>query len=328
MPSTYSARARYTLQAPGENLNLWGVILNQGVFALIDDARSKRVAFPLSGTKTLTTVNGAADEARSAFIDITGGSGGTVIIPSVEWFYVVRNAATGPVAVTTGAGAIATLVPGVLAVVVCDAANVRTVQSSDFAGQRVTGVGAPIASSDGVPKSYVDGLAFGAVNLPGQGPGTIGQFVKSDGDTASWSALEVADVAGAAPLVAPDFTGGVSVAGPVDLIGVVTQTGGTVGNVTALAALDIDFTSADAHTKSINTDSAFTFSGFVTGKLQCALVVLTISSSAVPSWPASVRHPTGVNPSATLGNGKHLLGLITANGGTEVVLVVLARNFS
>ncbi len=43
MPSTYSARARYTLQAPGENLNLWGVILNQGVFALVDEARAKRV---------------------------------------------------------------------------------------------------------------------------------------------------------------------------------------------------------------------------------------------------------------------------------------------
>lgn len=327
MPSTFSARARYTLQAPGENLNLWGVILNQGVFALIDDARGKRVAFPLSGPKTLTTANGLADEARSAFLDITSGTGGTVTIPSVEWFYIVRNGATGPVIVTTGAGDVATLVPGALALVVCDAANVRTVQSSDFASQRLTNVGAPAAPSDAVTKAYADGLAFNSVNLPGQGAGTVGQFVKSDGATASWESLDVADVAGAAPLAAPAFTGGASVTGPVDLTGVVTQTGGTVGNVDAMAALNIDFSDADAHTKAINVNSAFTFSGFVAGKLQCALLDLTITSSAVPSWPTSVKHASSVNPSASLGNGKHLLGLITADGGAEVVLVVLSRNY-
>lgn len=176
MPSTYSARARYTLQAPGENLNLWGVILNQGVFALVDDARAKRVAFPLSGTKTLTTVNGASDEARSAFLDITSGSGGTVIIPSIEWAYDVRNGSLGPVTITTGAGASAIVTSGSVVRVVCDEANVRLAR--DLA----------LATVD-----YVNNTAFNSVDLPGQA-GNAGKFLFTDGTYANWRAVSTADL--------------------------------------------------------------------------------------------------------------------------------------
>lgn len=176
MPSTYSARARFTLQAPGENLNLWGVILNNGVFSLVDDARAKRVAFPLSGPKVLTTVLGAADEARSAFLDITGGTGGTVTIPSVEWSYDVRNGATGQVVVTTGAGATAQVSPGSVVRVVCDGANVRLARDLDLA-----------------TRAYVDETAFNAVELPGQA-GNVGKLLGTDGVHANWRGIALADL--------------------------------------------------------------------------------------------------------------------------------------
>src|SRR4051812_46232045 len=105
MPSSYSASARYTLQATGENNNTWGVILNQGVFQLVDDNVNGRLAFALSTTKTLTTVLGGADEARMAFLDVTGGIGGTVVIPPVPKGYFVHNAAAGAVTLTA-AGAV------------------------------------------------------------------------------------------------------------------------------------------------------------------------------------------------------------------------------
>lgn len=326
MPSTWSSRFRLNFQAPGENLNTWGGLLNVQVFQLLEDAIARRVAFSLSGSKTLTTANGTDDEARCAFLDVTSGTGGTITIPPLEKIYLVRNAASGSVIVTTGAGVTATIVAGEMAWVSCDNSNVRKTLTSDFGGARITSIGTPLAATDAVPRSYVDSFVFGAANLPGQA-GSDGYFLTTDGTTPSWEPIGVADVAGAAPISAPSFIDGIDVAGGATIVGGLDQTGGTVGNVNALAALDIDFSSADAHTKSISSNSTFTFSGFVSGKVQCALVKLTITGAAVPSWPASVKHASSVNPSASLGNGKHLLGLITADGGTEVVLVVLSRNY-
>jgi len=177
MPSSYSARLRFNLQAAGENLNTWGALLNSGVFQLVEDAISKRVAFTLSGTKTLSTANGTADEARCAFLDVTSGTGGTVTIPAVEKIYVVRNNTSGDVIVTTGAGATATLKSTETNLVVCDGGNVRPLG--------VNGVGF---------KAYVDATAFAATALPGQGPGTAGDFIKSNGSTASWEAVTTSDI--------------------------------------------------------------------------------------------------------------------------------------
>lgn len=102
MPSSYTTSARFTLQATGENNNTWGVILNTGVFQLVDDNINGRLAFALSGAKVLTTALGVTDEARMAFLDVTGGTGGTVTAPAVSHGYWIRNGAAGPVTVTSG----------------------------------------------------------------------------------------------------------------------------------------------------------------------------------------------------------------------------------
>lgn len=102
MPSSYTLSLRLTLQATGENNNTWGAILNSGVFGLVDFAIAGRLAFSLSGTKNLTTANGATDEARAAFLDITGGAGGTVVLPPVSDGYFVRNNAAGDTVLTAG----------------------------------------------------------------------------------------------------------------------------------------------------------------------------------------------------------------------------------
>ena len=196
MPSIYSTRLRLNYQAPGDSLNTWGTVLNGGVFQLLEDAVSKRTAFTLSGPKMLTTANGADDEARSAILDVTGGTGGTITVPAVEKLYTVRNAASGDVVVTTGGGATATIKPGEVVGVVCDAANVRRVQATDMGGVKLTGLGAPVAGTDAATKAYADALAFNEVSLPGQGAGTVGQYVRSDGAAASWQGVRIADVEG------------------------------------------------------------------------------------------------------------------------------------
>ena len=196
MPSTYSLRFRLNYQAPGDNLNLWGVILNNQVFQLLEDAMAKRVAFSLSGSKTLTTANGTEDEARCAYLDVTSGAGGVITIPSLEKLYVVRNGASGDVTMTTGGPVSAAVKPGETVWVVCDGSSVRRVQATDMLGGRLTGLGAPLSGSDAATKAYADALAFNTVNLPGQGPGTVGAYLRSDGAAAGWQLVSIGDVSG------------------------------------------------------------------------------------------------------------------------------------
>jgi hypothetical protein len=185
LPSTWSLRFRLNYQAPGDNLNAWGVILNQQVFQPLEDAIAKRVAFALSGAKTLTTANGLEDEARCAFLDVTSGTGGTITAPAVEKWYIVRNNASGDVIVTTGGGATAVIRPGEVGLVVSDGANFRRAQ--------FTRIGPPTEPDGIVNKAYADALAFNAIDLPGQG-GNAGKLLGTDGTHANWRGIVVGDL--------------------------------------------------------------------------------------------------------------------------------------
>jgi len=151
-------------------------------------------------------------------------------------------------------------------------------------------------------KRYIDGLAFGTA-LPNQ-TGNGGKLLTTDGTNASW----------VASLGAFEFTAGLTLAGSVK------------HNVTAMAALDIDASAGQFFTKSISTDSTFTFSNATAGKAEAFALLLTISSAAVPTWPASVDWTGGVAP--TLGNGLHVLGFLSFDGGTTWTGFVGALNKS
>lgn len=124
MPSTFTARNRLEKQAPGENNNNWGLLLNENMIDLIDAASDGRASFSLSGLKTLTTADGSADEARMRFIDVTGGTGGTVTIPNLEKWYLVRNNSSGDVIFTTGSGTTAAIASGKRTVIISTGSNV------------------------------------------------------------------------------------------------------------------------------------------------------------------------------------------------------------
>lgn len=113
---------------------------------------------------------------------------------------------------------------------------------------------------------------------------------------------------------APSATGGMTLAGGL------VQSGATVQSVNALAALDIAWSTQDWHTKSISANSTFTFSGITAAKAQGIVLDLTISSSATTTWPATVKWSSGIAP--TLGNGRHILGFLTDDGGSTVVGIV------
>jgi len=189
MPSTYSTSFRLNLQAPGENLNTWGTNLNAGVFQLLEDALAGAVTQALSGPLVLTSVNGATDQARCLALNITGGTGGTITAPGVKKLYFVRNAASGAVVVTTGAGAVASFAAGEVGFCYSpDGTNFyRTTTATNFGGAILTNVGSPSANTDAATKGYVDGVAFSmaAGSLPGQ-TGNAGKALITNGSVASW----------------------------------------------------------------------------------------------------------------------------------------------
>lgn len=119
---------------------------------------------------------------------------------------------------------------------------------------------------------------------------------------------------GAAASASPTITGGMDF------------TGSTKQNVQALGAADFDLSLTDFFTKSISSNTTFTFSGATASKAQAFVVELTISSAAVPTWPASVDWSGGTAP--TFGNGRHVLGFVTFNGGTVWTGLVGALNAS
>lgn len=188
MPSTPTARNRLEKQAAGENLNTWGAPKLNTVLDLVDASLDGWTTKVLTADYTLTSANYVADEARARVLKFTGTGAFTVTIPSFEKTYYVWNGCSGALTITTGAGETASIAAGELAPVICDASNVKKVKVVSYGADPVSG-GTPTAPAHFATKAYTDGLAFAATDLPGQGPGTINQFVKSDGTTASWAAL-------------------------------------------------------------------------------------------------------------------------------------------
>lgn len=119
---------------------------------------------------------------------------------------------------------------------------------------------------------------------------------------------------GAAAAASPTITGGM------------TFSGAVAQNVQAVSGTDIDWSDAEIQTKAISSNTTFTFSGITASKAQAIILILTISSSAAPTWPAAVDWSDGAAPD--LPNGTHMLGFITHDGGTTVLGVVCGTAFA
>jgi len=125
MPSSPRARNRLIKQAAGENLNAWGTLLNSGLIEILDAALDGWTTKALTADVSLTSANYTADEARSRVLKFTGTGSYTVTIPSVEKVYIVWNALSGNLTITTGAGTTAVLPTGAITLVICDGSNVK-----------------------------------------------------------------------------------------------------------------------------------------------------------------------------------------------------------
>ena len=98
--STYTSELRIEKIGTGELTGTWGTKTNTQ-YDILESAISGtvNVAFASDGNDTLTTANGADDEARHMVINLTGGSTlsttRNMVIPTSAKLYIIRNGTTG-----------------------------------------------------------------------------------------------------------------------------------------------------------------------------------------------------------------------------------------
>lgn len=91
--------------------------------------------------------------------------------------------------------------------------------------------------------------------------------------------------------------------------------GNYASNITAIAALDIDCSTANYFTKTINGASTFTFSSPPASRAYAFALELTHTSGTI-TWPTSVKWPKDTAPTLTTGK-THIFIFVTDDGGTR-----------
>ena len=96
MATTFTTRNRLAKQGTGDNADTWGGVLNTAVFDLLDEANDGVTSVDVNtgSNITLTTANGATDEARKKVIKLTGTpiANIQVIVPNLEKTYLIDGA--------------------------------------------------------------------------------------------------------------------------------------------------------------------------------------------------------------------------------------------
>lgn len=180
MPSSWTPSLRLNKQFTGENINLWGDLLNDQVFTPIDYAMAGWLTKAITGDYALTTANGSVDEARAAMLKFTGALAvnATITIPSASKSYFVFNATNKVLTFTTGAGATVSVDPGDKTVITCDGSAVHTIT---FGGYDL--------------KTYITSISASAGAVPGT-IGHLGKFLKAtaDGGPPTWQQIQSTDI--------------------------------------------------------------------------------------------------------------------------------------
>lgn len=221
--TNFSPLLGLALPTTGDLAGTWGTTVNDSITQLLDSAVAGTTTLSVNNDVTLSTTNGAANQARNAIILWTASNGATtrnITAPAQSKAYIVINAGTGSIVIrgsgpTTGvtvdpgfkslvawngsdfvevAGGkvnLATDVIGVLA-----AANGGTGQSSYTSGDMLYASGTTTLTRRGIGSTgqvlTVSGgvpvWATPASGLPSQ-TGNSGKWLTTDGTNASWATL-------------------------------------------------------------------------------------------------------------------------------------------
>ena len=105
----------------------WGNAVNIGLTAMLEEALTGSSSVVMQDANyVLSVANGAADESRRMFVDISGTVTAVrkVICPAIPKLFVVRNTCSLPVIFTTPSGSGVELASQASAILRCDGVNV------------------------------------------------------------------------------------------------------------------------------------------------------------------------------------------------------------
>ena len=234
MPSTPSPLLNLELQADGENLNVWGQKLN-ALFSRLEEAVSGAVAITVSGSVTLTSTDYLQNQHRYAMLVLSGTGGDVTVPATSKTYLVKNGCSGAVTfthgsgtTVTVAAGKIKWIgtdgtdfftaeeedyllltggtLTGALTLAGAPTEDLHAATKAyadlmlPLAGGLMTGfiklhTETPTDNAHPASKGYVDGLAFNAIDLPGQ-TGQAGKFLTTDGTAASWGAVPFSGISG------------------------------------------------------------------------------------------------------------------------------------
>jgi hypothetical protein len=138
MASTYSTSLRLELMATGDQSGTWGDTTNTNLGTLLEQAITGVLSVAQGDAElTLTSTDGASDQARNAVVNLTGAmtSAQNVVVPNANKLYLIKNSTSGGFAVTvkTSAGTGVTVPAGTARWVYADGTNVVDGMSGPWA---------------------------------------------------------------------------------------------------------------------------------------------------------------------------------------------------
>lgn len=310
MPSTATTRNRLEKQGAGENSNTWGTTLNNAVFDLIDAAADGVESYTLSGSKTLTSVNYAADEARMRVQNITGGTGGTVTIPTVQKNYIFRNGSSGNVTVSNGTNSV--VIPsGNVEQIFTDGTNIYRTARLDLGSDLLTTTGTPTETGHLTTKTYVDQQIAAAVLDPLGGLGAgVGTFLATP--SSANLAAAVTDETGSGALV---FANSPTLVSPA--LG--TPASGNLSNCTALPVGSVTGLGTGVAAWLTSPTSA-NLAAAVTGETGTAGGLVFSVSPAFTGTPTAPTATAGTN-TTQIATTAFVTAAVSAAGGGSVTSV-------
>ena len=193
--TSFSPLLGLALPTTGDLQGTWGVTVNDSITGLIDSAIAGTTTLSANADVTLTTTNGAANQARNAVILWTANNGATtrnITAPAQSKAYVVINAGTGSIVIrgsgpTTGV----TVTSGNKALVAWNGSDFVKITGGpiDLNSADVTGV-LPAANGGTGQSTYTTWdmiYATGTTTLAKRNIGTSGQVLTVVGGIPTWS---------------------------------------------------------------------------------------------------------------------------------------------
>ena len=214
--ASYTTSLRLVQPNTGEYSGTWGTQVNTGLTALVDTSIAGTATITMTAADyTLSSNNGATDEARAMVLNLTGSPGlaRNVICPAVSKVYIVFNNTGFAQTLKTSAGSGISVPNGSTAFLRCNGTDVVT--ATNYFGSLTLGSALPVASG-------------------GTGAATLTGVLKGNGTSAFTAATAGTDYV--APGTATTFTATQTFSGSSSTLATVLTDAAEVVTISATAA--------------------------------------------------------------------------------------------